>query len=100
MLCRIVLEMDPSALVQRVAVRHEDLPLGEQRVAQVLKLIVPTFVRQLIQTTCPLCAGARLREGRHQVEHVQIVSMIIIIISFHCVFVLLRIIISSISLVS
>ena len=53
-MCRIVLEMDPSALVQRVAVRHEDLPLGEQSVAQVLKLIVPTFVHQLIQTTC-LC---------------------------------------------
>lgn len=38
---RIVLEMDPGALVQRVAVRHEDLPLGEQSVAQV----APNFAR-------------------------------------------------------
>lgn len=33
----ILLEADPSAVVQRVAVRTDDIPLGEQTVAQVLQ---------------------------------------------------------------
>ena len=30
----VVMESDPASLVQRVAVRSEDIPLGEQTVAQ------------------------------------------------------------------
>lgn len=33
----ILLEADPSAVVQRVAIRTDDIPLGEQTVAQVLQ---------------------------------------------------------------
>jgi len=33
----VVMESDPASLVQRVAVRSEDIPLGEQTVAQVLQ---------------------------------------------------------------
>jgi len=33
----IVLESDPTSVVQRVAVRSDDIPLGEQTVAQVLQ---------------------------------------------------------------
>jgi len=33
----ILFEADPSAIVQRVALRQEDIPLGEQTVAQVLQ---------------------------------------------------------------
>jgi hypothetical protein len=32
----IFLEADPSAVVSRVALRTDDIPLGEQTVAQVL----------------------------------------------------------------
>ena len=32
---RILLEADPNAVVQKVALRNEDIPLGEQTVAQV-----------------------------------------------------------------
>lgn len=34
---RIVLESDPIPVVQRVAVKPDDLPLGEQTVAQVFQ---------------------------------------------------------------
>ncbi|XP_025081342.1 coatomer subunit zeta-1-like isoform X2 [Pomacea canaliculata] len=33
----ILLEADPNAVVQKVAIRNEDIPLGEQTVAQVLQ---------------------------------------------------------------
>lgn len=33
---RILLEADPNAVVQKVAIRNEDIPLGEQTVAQVV----------------------------------------------------------------
>ena len=32
---RIILEADPNAVVQKVAIRNDDIPLGEQTVAQV-----------------------------------------------------------------
>ena len=32
---RIILESDPSAITHRVAIRGDDIPLGEQTVAQV-----------------------------------------------------------------
>ena len=35
----VVMESDPASLVQRVAVRSEDIPLGEQTVAQASTLI-------------------------------------------------------------
>ncbi|CAH1241042.1 COPZ1 [Branchiostoma lanceolatum] len=38
----IILEADPNAVVQRVALRTEDVPLTEQTVAQVRKLIKDT----------------------------------------------------------
>jgi len=33
----IILEADPSAVVQRVALKGDDIPLGEQTVAQVIQ---------------------------------------------------------------
>lgn len=32
---RIILEADPSAVVKRVDLRNDDIPIGEQTVAQV-----------------------------------------------------------------
>lgn len=34
---RIILEADPGAIVQRVALKTDDIPLGEQTVAQVIQ---------------------------------------------------------------
>ena len=36
-ICRIVLESDASVVAARVGSRQEDIPLGEQTVAQVLQ---------------------------------------------------------------
>ena len=36
----IVMESDANSLVQRVAVRSEDIPLGEQTVAQVSSIAI------------------------------------------------------------
>lgn len=35
---RIILDADPVSVVQRVALRTDDIPLGEQTVAQVKKM--------------------------------------------------------------
>ena len=35
----IILESDPTAITHRVALRGDDIPLGEQTVAQVRKLM-------------------------------------------------------------
>lgn len=37
--CSIILEADSGAVVQRVALRTDDIPIGEQTVAQVSCLI-------------------------------------------------------------
>lgn len=50
---RILLESDPTAIAQRVGKREEDVPLGEQTVAQVsryLSLLV-NFLRNVDTTT-------------------------------------------------
>lgn len=41
--CRIILEADPSAVVKRVDLRNEDIPIGEQTVAQVTSTINGLF---------------------------------------------------------
>lgn len=37
---RIILDADATSVVQRVALRTDDIPLGEQTVAQVIFLLV------------------------------------------------------------
>ncbi|XP_019632185.1 PREDICTED: coatomer subunit zeta-1-like isoform X2 [Branchiostoma belcheri] len=54
----IILEADPNAVVQRVALRTEDVPLTEQTVAQVKKLIKDTTPGWLKKGT--------VREGNSQ----------------------------------
>lgn len=41
--CRIILEADPSAVVKRVDLRNEDIPIGEQTVAQVTNTLNGLF---------------------------------------------------------
>ena len=50
----IVLESDPNAVVNRVALRSDDIPLGEQTVAQVSQLSIFSFSRMLTRRrSCP-----------------------------------------------
>ena len=50
----VVMESDPASLVQRVAVRSEDIPLGEQTVAQAstLRDFTPNLTFIFNVTTC------------------------------------------------
>lgn len=41
--CRIILEADPSQVVKRVDLRNEDIPIGEQTVAQVTNTLNGLF---------------------------------------------------------
>lgn len=42
-MCSIILEADPSAVVKRVDLRNDDIPIGEQTVAQVTNTINGLF---------------------------------------------------------
>lgn len=41
--CRIILDADPSSVVKRVDLRNDDIPIGEQTVAQVTNAIHQLF---------------------------------------------------------
>lgn len=41
--CSIILEADPSAVVKRVDLRNDDIPIGEQTVAQVTNTLNGLF---------------------------------------------------------
>lgn len=42
-LSRIIIEADPGSVVSRVALRNDDIPIGEQTVAQVTNAIHSLF---------------------------------------------------------
>lgn len=41
--CRIILDADPASVVKRVDLRNDDIPIGEQTVAQVTNAIHGLF---------------------------------------------------------
>lgn len=41
--CRIILDADPSSVCKRVDLRNDDIPIGEQTVAQVTNAIHGLF---------------------------------------------------------
>lgn len=45
----IILEADPASVVSRVALRGDDIPLGEQTVAQVLQSAKEQLVWSLLK---------------------------------------------------
>ena len=51
----IVLESDPNTVVNRVALRTDDIPLGEQTVAQVGVLRAAYLIPQSQLVICVLC---------------------------------------------
>ena len=49
-ICSIILESDPTAITHRVALRGDDIPLGEQTVAQVQYSITYIVVRCMFKS--------------------------------------------------
>ena len=58
----IILEADPAALVARVALRADDIPLGEQTVAQVKYIYIIKVFDMYISAITGQTAGSNWRK--------------------------------------